>query len=936
MSNPSKGNLSQNQQLLEEARKILDVGKFQEAIDAALPLIPLFVNAQQWITASNAYAIVSTGYNFLGKLDTAIQYAENGIQILEKESISDTSQTTFIYSSLANCYESKGFYKKAIRIHKKLLKFNEIGFQPDKKQAAIQIENTATSHYAIGNLYISLSDYDQALLHFQKSLAICKQHTGEFDWLRIAIYSSIGIVYGRKENYEQAIHFQLKAMPLAEENFGALHPHTIAITNNLGRAYLLGKQFDKALVYFQKTLEKINPTQGNINPRIAASYRNMGMAYMGLQEHLKGIDYFEKAKQIHQQSIGLTNSRLGINDYYLGKAHQALHSFPKALQCYQTAICFFAQDFSAEASDIYQNPNLQSYEEPLQAIELLSHKAQTLAQLFHKQTHAVKDLQAALDTLKTALALLDTAKKKYHIEDTQLFAAAKAQNLYAQAISYGSQLQKLSSTPDAVNELFSYSEKSKAALLLSALKNTKAKIEAAIPPHLIEKEEAIRVELNYINKQITKEKAKGEQSNQTQVNALQNQYFDYHQQHTQLIQQFEAEYPEYFRLKYDTSTASIEALQKQISATTLLIEYFIAENHLYIFTISKQNFEVLQIEKPQGFNKMVQDFNKSIRQIRKKKYIDLGCKLYLLLVKPALEAQENQNFEQLLILPDGILSTLPFEALLSIAPDNQDDYADFDYLLMDYSISYHYSATLWLHIVQNQNHRKQLTSSFIGFAPVYKNDSSTTVSTLQEKSMEIAYRSVQIGESNYQELIFSEQEVNGVKAAFEARGLKAITLLHGESTKTNFEEAIKNQKYILIAAHGIHNKKQADLSGIIFSPKENQTIEESILYVKDAYHLQLDADLVVLSSCESGIGKLAKGEGMMAINRGFLYAGASNVIFTLFKVYDQQSSQLTQYLFEAILKGKTYTQALRWAKLQLIKQKNSDPKAWSGFVLIGE
>ncbi len=931
----SNKNLAQNKQFLEEARMVLDMGKFQEAIDAALPLIPLFVNTQQWIEASNACAIVSTGSNFLGKLDTAIQYAEQGIQILEKESIGDTAQATFIYSSLANCYESKGFHRKAIQIHKTLLKFNEEGLQIDEKEAAIQVENTATSHYAIGNFYISLSNYDDALLHFQKSLAICEQHIGEFDWLRIAIYSSIGIVYGRKENYDQAIYFQSEAMPLAEENFGALHPHTIAITNNLGRAYLLGEQFDKALIYFQKTLEKLNPTKGNINPRIAASYRNIGMAYLGLKDHQKSIEYFEKAKHIHQQSIGSTNSRLGINDYHLGKVYQELDSLEKALQFYQSAICLFAQDFSAEASNIYKNPNLQSYEEPLQAIELLGHKAHTLAQLFHKQTHTVKYLQAALDTIKTALKLLDAAKKNYHIEDTQLFAAAKAQNLYAQAISYGSQLYNLVSYPKAVNELFSYSEKSKAAILLSSLKNTKAKIEAAIPPHLIEKEEAIRIELNYLNKQITKEKAKEKQSDQTQVNVLQNRYFEYHEQHRQLIHQFESEYPEYFRLKYDDSTASIEALQKQISTTTLLIEYFIAENHLFIFTISKQNFEVLQVEKPKDFNKMVQDFNKSIRQIRKKKYVDLGHKLYQLLIEPALQALKNQNLDQLIIIPDGILSTLAFEALLCEPTDIQEDYADLDYLLMHYSISYHYSATLWLH-GQHQIRTNKLTNSFIGFAPVYKNDSSTTTSTLQEKSVEIAYRSVQIAETNYRELIYSEQEVNGVKTAFEARGLKASAFLHSESTKSNFEEFIQNQKYILIAAHGIHNKEQADLSGIIFSPREDQTIEEAILYVGDAYHLKLDADLVVLSSCESGIGKLAKGEGMMAINRGFLYAGASNMIFTLFKVYDQQSSLLTQYLFEAILEGKTYAQSLQWAKLQLIKQKNSDPKAWSGFVLIGE
>ena len=110
---------------------------------------------------------------------------------------------------------------------------------------------------------------------------------------------------------------------------------------------------------------------------------------------------------------------------------------------------------------------------------------------------------------------------------------------------------------------------------------------------------------------------------------------------------------------------------------------------------------------------------------------------------------------------------------------------------------------------------------------------------------------------------------------------------------------------------------------------------DSTLSMEETYHLDLQADLVVLSSCESGIGKLVQGEGMMAVNRGFLYAGANQVISTLFKVYDKPSSLLTQYLFEAILEGESYTSALRQAKLRLLEEEKVDVKSWCGFVLIG-
>ena len=204
-------------------------------------------------------------------------------------------------------------------------------------------------------------------------------------------------------------------------------------------------------------------------------------------------------------------------------------------------------------------------------------------------------------------------------------------------------------------------------------------------------------------------------------------------------------------------------------------------------------------------------------------------------------------------------------------------------------------------------------------------------------------RSVTVKGQEFQTLKYSEEEVNGICFAFEDKGWKAEAFLHQEATKQHFIQTLKHKKYLLIAAHGIYNPEYPELSGIIFSPDNESNVEKAILYTNEAYQLQLQADLVVLSSCESGIGTLAVGEGMMAINRGFLYAGAKNVIFTLFKIYDEQSSQLTQLLFEAILEDssqkiedKNYAEALRWAKLQLIQQENIDPSAWAGFVLIGK
>ncbi|MGB0930004.1 MAG: CHAT domain-containing protein, partial [Chitinophagales bacterium] len=414
-----------------------------------------------------------------------------------------------------------------------------------------------------------------------------------------------------------------------------------------------------------------------------------------------------------------------------------------------------------------------------------------------------------------------------------------------------------------------------------------------------------------------------------------------------LIRQFEQNYPEYYHLKYDIQTVRIEALQQKLSKEQILIEYFIGEKYIYLFGISQNHFEVIRQEKPSNFTQLIKNFNKGLNRTMFQKYAKAAHELYQILLAPILQHPSfNENYStiksykhsainQLIIIPHDVLSAVPFEALLCSLPKKNSSlqYADLDYLLLHYDVVYHYSATLWWQS-QKKEKKRTLKDNFVGFAPVYQDKKGEE---MQELAIaENGVRSVRIGEKDYTALLYSEAEVNGIKAAFEAQELPHSTFLHEEATKSNFEVAVKGKKYVLIAAHGFYNKAQPELSGIIFSPTETDNSEEAILYVNDAYHLDLkETDLVVLSACESGIGKLAKGEGIMAVNRGFLYSGANNVIFTLFKVYDEQSSELTQALFRYILEGKKYAQALRLAKLDLIQQPDTDPKSWAGFVMIG-
>jgi CHAT domain-containing protein len=275
-------------------------------------------------------------------------------------------------------------------------------------------------------------------------------------------------------------------------------------------------------------------------------------------------------------------------------------------------------------------------------------------------------------------------------------------------------------------------------------------------------------------------------------------------------------------------------------------------------------------------------------------------------------------------------NSIPFEALLYSKPARSNTpYNQLSYLITQYSISYHYSTTLWLHTMKSvQDQQQNYQNSFVGFAPIYNNTATVTPPRIA-----VGMRSGNT--NNYATLIHSEKEVSVVEQLFKHHTLQSQLFLHQEATKKSFKQAISSSKYVLFAGHGFYDKEQPEWSGIVFSPNKDSD-KSDVLSVQESYTLRTTVDLLVLSCCESGVGKHIEGEGNLSIVRGFLYAGAKNIVCSLFKVYDKSSSELSQYFFNELTQHSNYATALQMAKKQLIASNTSTPKLWSGLILIGK
>ena len=194
--------------------------------------------------------------------------------------------------------------------------------------------------------------------------------------------------------------------------------------------------------------------------------------------------------------------------------------------------------------------------------------------------------------------------------------------------------------------------------------------------------------------------------------------------------------------------------------------------------------------------------------------------------------------------------------------------------------------------------------------------------------------------SKLESLASSEAEVRNIFEMFAKTGQPAKACMWGAANRQNFSsDSVAKYRYIHLATHGFVNSEKPELSGVQLSHLQGDS-QEGVLYSNDVYGLKLNCDLLVLSACETGLGKIMKGEGIVGLSRAFIYAGSKNLLVSLWKVSDNSTSQMMTEFYQLLLKEKNelnYAEILQKAKLMLILDKNySRPYYWAPFILIGD
>ena len=883
-----------------------------------------------------AYSYLAFSNLYKGEYDKALVFAEKSLEIQKQFSDGDNIGLASAYFNLGLIYYKKGDYNRAIEYNKKALEIKLHFFGANNPDIASAYNN-------LGMIYYAKNELDKALQFYQKALQLQIKVLGEEHIDVAGSYQNIGAIYSVQQKPIEAYKYTQKALELFIELAGEETYNVALAYNNLGAASTLEDDYEKAIHYFDKTLAINLKLFGEMHSDVGLAYHNLGEAYRNKQEYQKSIEFFKKAEKIDLETLGSQHPTLAKNYWAMGWSLKNLREYDKANEYFEKSLSCL--NFNSLDS-LYRVSSIAGLITALNEKGLFQYE-------FYLVNSQNKYLKEAYNTFQNVNGVIN-----YQLKNTDFISISelnsKARGIYSNMMPVNYLLYQLTDSIHYLTEGFTFAERSKAYLLYQSMQESNALQFAGIPDTLLQDEYDLRVNLSYYEKKRQEKLDEGLSETDTTVLAYSSRVFDLRQEYETLKKRFETEFPEYYRLKYDLSVVSVEETQQLLQPDQTLLEYFVGDSSIFVFVVNKDSFSVQEVKKDFQLDSLVQSFRKGIYaqfdqnsqntadsiyyqnpDFAIQQYTDAAVQLYEKLVAPV----ESQLRQRLIIVPDGVLGYLPFQALLKTKPEKPSRFHLHQYFGSEHPISYCYSATLLREMMQKQ-HKQTPEKSVLAVAPFYDGTQYMLDSIIQKERENLA---ADLGEDfsiassdNRNALIplpHSGDEANKTKALW-----KGDLLLKQDATEKNFTDLAGQYRILHLASHGKANDKVGDYSYLAFTEIKD-SIENEKLFVKDLYNLQLNADLVVLSACETGIGELQRGEGIVSLARAFAYAGAKSIVTTLWQVNDEKTKDLMVRFHKNLKEGEAKDVALWKAQTAYLKKHTGEaanPFFWAAFIGIGD
>ncbi len=860
------------------------------------------------IKIANKYYDLGLQYGKKGILDSALFYTQLSVEIYENNTKTDK---TF----LANAYQSIGIINKLLGKYLEAIKYY------DHAEKIYIAENNefllALVYMNKANIFKVQQDYSKAETFLNRSVNIFNKDSINNKHRLASAYNNLGNIYLNQKELQKAIKYYLKSIKLKRGS-----KRSYATYGNLAICYKNLYNYNLAEIYYQKAINKaIEYYNDSCNINIALHYNNYAIFLSEQNDRTQASHYFNLVNKIYINNFGLKHP--SISDYFneLGNHYVRYNQPDSALVYFQQALIALAPDYNNE--DFFTNPSINEVLSKTHFLTALKNKANILSELGN-QKKDTEYLKQSLITYDLAIDVIGKIRSGYISEESKLFLADNEFETFSKALQTCFDLYQLTKGKIYLEKAINYSEAGKSAILTEALQNNQALNIGGIPDSLLLQEKKLEKSI-WGYEELIYEETKKKSPDQNKLEYWNKYLFEEKQQYDHLISYLEDHYEEYFSLKHVKNNFTIKQLQKNLKHKDLLLEYFFTNDRLYTFTISKHHSDIYVNKIDSLFHHHLDKLLASLSNNNFSEhgydefnqYQESSLYIYNQLLKPFENKIKHKN---LIIVPDGKLAYLPFEVLISEKNSyDRINYKDLPYLLYNHQFSYSYSAQF----LMDNKKQKTAIKKLAAFAPTYNN-----INSLPEN-----YSSFR---QEYREKLFP---LKGIKVEVEtiAKLLNGDSYIGNEANEKTFKEIAADYDILHLAMHTIMDDTNPMYSKMAFTQHVDST-EDGFLNTYELYNMHLNSRMAVLSSCNSGSGKLHRGEGVMSMARGFIYSGCPSIIMTLWTVEDKSGVKLMTKFYEKLLNGKSKSDALQESKIDFIQnadQLKSHPYFWSGYVVIG-
>lgn len=889
----------------QSGNQLFDEGRYAEAITK-------YEEVSVWYQSKNlpvGYALsnlkIAKSQIRLGKINEGLELGKNTLDYIETSELQNINVFAEAYSVIGDAYLNMGRNDQALEFLQKSLEQHQLTGEKRTPELATCYNDLGVVYWNNGNNNLALQ-YHKNALDIRKSLS-------EGPNTEIAdSYNNIGLAYSDNDFQEATTNFEL-ALEIYQKLLGSTNPKVALCYNNLALVSDREGDFDQALVYLINVLQIWNATFDGEHPNKSFTYASIGRINYHQKEYDQAILNLEKALKSYHLLYGDKHPEIANTFNQIGGVHLAMGNFEESIEYFQQGI--FANLYDQERSDIYTNPELKNYYNADILLYSLQQKSKAFETLHYNKTLKLRDLKASLSCLELADQLVSRIRKIRLNEKDKLTLSAKAAEIYDAGVQLAFAMSEVTVKPKIYREkAFDFAERSRSSTLLSAIQDTNAKQFSGIPSELLEKEIQLKNDIAFFERKLA------ENSGDDQEKIIRARLLQLNNDYNGFIKGLEDQYPKYYNLKFNEGQIKLADLQQSLDNETAFITHFITDERVYCFYITNERFRIFNVPKVEKFDNYVSGLRNSIKYDSKEHFLKASTELYTQLFPARLPS----GIKNLIIVPEGILATIPFEVLIPPLQKNAlVNYEQLPYLIKDYSISYDNSATLFAQRKAEIDNYQGETEDILLVAPVNFQDEYYANMT-----------------SNLSDLPGSENEINEIKYLFKSKEHDTMVLTDAQATEINLKsQELHKYKYLHFATHGVVDESRPELSRIFLRPTYND-IEDGSLYSGEIYNINIHADLVCLSACQTGLGKLSRGEGIIGLSRALLYAGAENLVVSLWTVSDNSTSKLmidfyNNHLYSSSFN--TFSGALRKAKLKLISDPQfSRPYYWAPFILIGE